>query len=440
MRGEVKFFELGNGIKVYYLKKDKLPIFYANILLNRGSIDESGKRGIHNFAFRLLMEGPEGKSPVDFSKELEGLGLRIKTRAGYSFSSFEIDGLSNFFEDALKKLEELVNRPAFREEDFKRLKDHYLTAVRLGFQDPEFVSSYFANLLYFKEVPQLAALPDFGFVKDVMSLTLEDVKNYYATTINNAASSIVVVSNLEVIGFKDKMERLKLPINSAKSKRSIEVPLLKFDKIYIVDMDIEQAHLKIINPAVKRDDPVYEAVKVANFIWGGSDFSSRLMKRVRVKEGLSYSISSVVNFGIPVDGDIIAPYSVISCETELAKCRKAFDAILEERSKVLREGFEKEELSHAIEFFRGSIPLLVESYAQLLSMLTEEIIYGLPYFHWEKELESIEKLNLDELNYGAQILLKFESPFVLIVGRAKKLKGLFKDFEIEVIDTRDFLR
>ena len=131
MKDEVKFFELENHIKVHYLKKDKLPIFYSNMLLHRGSIDESRKRGIHNFAFRLLMEGPEGKSPVDFSKELEKLGLRIKTRSGYSFTTFELDGLSNFFVDALIKLEELIRKPAFREEDFKRLKDQYFTAVKL---------------------------------------------------------------------------------------------------------------------------------------------------------------------------------------------------------------------------------------------------------------------------------------------------------------------
>jgi zinc protease len=204
-------------------------------------------------------------------------------------------------------------------------------------------------------------------------------------------------------------------------------------------MDIEQAYLKIINPAVKRNDPIYGAVKVANFIWGGSDFSSRLMKRVRVKEGLSYSVNSVVNFGIPLNGDIIAPYSVISCETELNKARKAFDAILEEKTKVLRDGFEKKELEHAIQFFKGSIPLLVESYAQLLSMITEEIIYGLPYFHWEEELRAIEKLTIDEVNKGAQVLLSFESPFVLIVGKAKKLKNQFKDFDIEIIEPEKYL-
>ena len=439
MKSEVKFFELKKGIKVHYVKKDKLPIFYANVLFNRGSIDEQDKRGIHNFTLRLLAEGPEGKSPVEISKELEKLGLRIKTRSGYSFTTFELDGLSDFFLDALIKLEELIRKPAFREEDFKRLKDQYFTAVKLGFQDPEFVSSYFSNMFYFKDVPPLSALPDFGFVRDVLSLTLEDVKNYYTSLYDNSNFSVVIVSDLEISEFKEKIENLNLPLGQRWSSRSIEVPEFKFDKVYIVNMDIEQAHLKIINPAVKRNDPIYGAIKVANFIWGGSDFSSRLMKRVRVKEGLSYSVNSVVNFGIPLNGDIIAPYSVISCETELNKARKAFDAILEEKTKVLRDGFEKEELEHAIQFFKGSIPLLVESYAQLLSMITEEIIYGLPYFHWEEELRAIEKLTIDEVNKGAQVLLSFESPFVLIVGRAKKLKNQFKDFDIEVIEPEKYL-
>ena len=440
MESEVKFFELKNGIKVHYVKKDKLPIFYANVLFNRGSIDEQDKRGIHNFTLRLLAEGPEGKSPVEFSKELEKLGLRIKTRSGYSFTTFELDGLSDFFLDALIKLEELIRKPAFREEDFKRLKDQYFTAVKLGFQDPEFVSSYFSNMFYFKDVPPLSALPDFGFVRDVLGLTLEDVKNYYTSLYDNSNFSVIIVSNLEISEFKEKIENLNLPLGQKSSRRFIEVPEFKFDKVYIVNMDIEQAHLKIVNPAVKRNDPIYGAVKVANFIWGGSDFSSRLMKRVRVKEGLSYSVNSVVNFGIPLNGDIIAPYSVISCETELNKARKAFDAILEEKAKVLRDGFEKEELEHAIQFFKGSIPLLVESYAQLLSMITEEIIYGLPYFHWKKEIAEIENLNLELVNEAARRFLSFKKPFILIVGKASKLKKQFEDFYTEIVEPEDYIR
>ncbi len=435
----VKVLRLSENFEVIYLKREKLPIFYANLLLNKGSVDETGKRGVHNFTLNLMIQGPKDKTPVEFSQEMEGLGLRLRSRSGYTITLLEIDGLSEKFREGLQMVKEILESPAFRSDDFKRLRDQYLTAVFLGFQDPEFIANYFSHLFYFNDAPRLSPSPELGIVKDVLRLKLDEVKSYYDFLRQGLKYTLVVVSNLDIESFADKINVFEDRVEKTYQRPELKFDYKGFEKVYIVDMDIEDAHLRIMHPTVHRKHPLYYAVKVANYIWGGSDFSSRLMKRVRVKEGLSYSVSSTVNFGIPVNGDLIAPYLTVSCETDSEKMRKAYDFIMEEARKVLNEGFYEEELEDAKKFFKGSIPLRVESYAQILTTLTEEVVYGLPFFHWEKEVESVQKLTLEDVNVGALKLLNFEKPFLLIVGKSKELSKQFKDFEQEVIKPHKFL-
>ncbi len=440
MDNRVFKLKISDNFEVYYLRREKFPIFYTNLLIDKGSVHEKGKRGIHNFTLKLINEGPVGKSPVDFSQELERMGLRLKVRSGYSISTFESDGLSDFFSDSITKLSEIMTAPAFRGEDFKRLKDQYVTAIQLGFQDPEFIASYFSNYFYFQNVPELRALPDFGLIPDVLSLELNEIKDFYAGLLGKTRIRVVVVSNL------DLQERIQ-DFEVLKDVRSAEFTLVnlwesypKFDKIYFVDMDIEQAHIRVIAPSIPRSHPSYQHLKVANFIFGGSDLSSRLMKRLRVKEALTYSASSSINVGIPLNGNIVGAYKVIACETNKRNVRRAFDLIFDELSKVHEEGFSEEELQDAVSFFKGNTPLKMESYAQLLSMITEEVIYELPYFHFEEEVNEIKGIKIQELNDVALRFFNFDHPFILIVGKASTLKEYFTDLEAEFIDPMEYIK
>jgi zinc protease len=434
MDKKVGYFKIADHIEVYYLVRDKLPIFYANLLHYRGTIDELGfKRGIHSFVLRMLLEGPKGKSPAEFSRELEQKGLRIKTRAGYAISSFEIDGLSDYFFDSIKESKEIITNPAFREEDFQRLLEQYRASVLLGFQDPEFVTTYFSTYLFFRDFEALRTLPDFGLIPDVFKLSFDELKNYYSSVFKRASLKLVVVSNIDLSKKIKELEVLS-EISPGEKRNEIKGNVGQFKKAYIVDMKIEQAHLKLMVPTIDRRHQDYQALRIANFIIGGSDLSSRLMKRLRVREGLTYGVSSVYNPGIPVDGQIVGANISIQCETEMRKSRKALELIYDELAEIREKGFSEEELADAKSFYKGSLPLRVESYAQVLSMLTEEIVFGLPFFHWEEELKDVENLKLEEINQAAFSYFNFDSPFILLVGNASKLEREFKDMEIEVID------
>ena len=66
--------------------------------------------------------------------------------------------------------------------------------------------------------------------------------------------------------------------------------------------DSSQTHINIYIPAIKREDEDFYNILVANHIFGGSGFGSRLMREIREKRGFAYSIYSYLSmyndFGI----------------------------------------------------------------------------------------------------------------------------------------------
>ncbi|HLU00035.1 MAG TPA: pitrilysin family protein [Burkholderiaceae bacterium] len=94
---------------------------------------------------------------------------------------------------------------------------------------------------------------------------------------------------------------------------------------------------------LKDDDPRYPALMLANFLLGGSE-TSRLWTRVRVEEGLSYSVYSSVEISSYEPSGSWSLYAIHAPENS----RKLERIINEELKRVLENGFTEEEVNEGI--------------------------------------------------------------------------------------------
>jgi zinc protease len=94
---------------------------------------------------------------------------------------------------------------------------------------------------------------------------------------------------------------------------------------------------------LRDDDPDYPALVLGNYMLGGGVMNSRLMTRIRQKEGLSYGVGSSLNAS-PLDknGQFIA--NAIYAPQNAAKLEAAFK---EEIARALKDGFTAEEVATA---------------------------------------------------------------------------------------------
>jgi len=102
---------------------------------------------------------------------------------------------------------------------------------------------------------------------------------------------------------------------------------------------------------LKRQDPDYEACLVANAALGQSSLSSRLGKRVRDTEGLTYSIYSRFTMTDFLDGIWLADVAV--APSNLGKAMKSTREVIEGYCK---NGITEEEVLVQKSFLRGQLP------------------------------------------------------------------------------------
>jgi len=90
------------------------------------------------------------------------------------------------------------------------------------------------------------------------------------------------------------------------------------------------------------DDPDFAAMVLANYMFGGSG-SSRLFKRIRDKEGLSYGIGSQFEAPTKDDGGSFGVFA-IAAPQNTPKVEASFK---DELARTLKEGFTADEVAAA---------------------------------------------------------------------------------------------
>ena len=144
-------------------------------------------------------------------------------------------------------------------------------------------------------------------------------------------------------------------------------------------------------PALKRGDPDFFPLVVGNYTLGGGGFVSRLMKEVRDKRGLAYSVSS---YFMPLA--YLGPFQ-LGMQTKKAQAKEALTVSRQVLAEFLANGPTDTELQAAKQNLIGSFPLRLDSNRKLLDNVALIGFYRLPLDYLDTYQANIEKVTLDEI-------------------------------------------
>ena len=197
-------------------------------------------------------------------------------------------------------------------------------------------------------------------------------------------------------------------------------------KAKVVQMpEVNQAYILLGHPVpFHRGSPDYTPARVANYILGGSGFSSRIVKEVRVKHGYAYSTYSYFIGGFGWDESPITGFLQAGVETKLATGNDAVKLIRQLMREAKEKGFTEEELEAAKSYYRGSIARSAETYRQIAGLIITQADFGLPDLFWIKEIERIQKMSLEEVNSGARFYQPDDLVIAVVADTTFKLEGV----------------
>ena len=173
-----------------------------------------------------------------------------------------------------------------------------------------------------------------------------------------------------------------------------------------------------MNINMRDTDPDYPALVVANYLFGEGGLHSRLMDRVRQKDGLSYNNQSSLQIGaLDPDGRFVI--SAIAAPQNLTRLDSA---IKEELTRAVKEGFTAEEIARAKS---GILQQRLQTRAQDANVAGgwTSFLYLNRTWAWSKQLEDkITALTPAQVNAAFRKAIDPAKLTVIIAGDHAKMK------------------
>jgi zinc protease len=320
-------------------KKTRGETVHVRMSFNRGDeATRTNRNDLWNLANGALTLGTTKYSRSQLTDELQ----KRKLRGG--ITSFETQR-ENLIA-AIELAAHVMREPSFPESELELRRRDALASLEFSKSDPNALAGERLSR-HFNAYP--AGHPFYAASREeteqfIRNYKRDDVAKTYADFVGASNGEIAIVGDFDpaavLSAIKKEFADWKSKAPYARIPRRLAQPAAINE--WIDTPDKENATL-LMNTAfaLKRDDADYPALWVANEIIGAGGLDSRLMARVRGKEGLTYGIQSTFSVGVfePVASwgvsGIAAPQNVAQVER----------AVLEEINSARDKGFSAEEVA-----------------------------------------------------------------------------------------------
>lgn len=407
---------LDNGIKVIAIRKTKLPIFQLEMEIEGGSVlDPAGKEGLASITGDMLDEGAGGLSSEKIAEAFESMGGRFYINVGKTSTRASLKCLSPDADILMAVMAKIVASPDFKKDDFAKLKKRTVSSIYSSKSDPNTVSDWCFDEAIYQGHP--LAHPVVGYDSTVSKISLDDVKGFYRDWYCPARATVVVVSDMEP---RDAIALVEKHLGGWKNQgKPLPVlpplPQIEGRRVKVVRMpEITQCYISFGARGIKRTSPDYNALRTANYILGGSGFSSKITKKIRVELGFAYSVFGHYSSGFAFGDSVYPGIYYAGLETKLSSGNQAIAELLSLIRDARDNGFTTEDLEAAKKYYRGSIARSSETYGQVAGLVMYGKEFGLPELYWIEDIIAVSNLSLDQVNAAAKTNFDPDN-FVLVV-------------------------
>jgi zinc protease len=139
-----------------------------------------------------------------------------------------------------------------------------------------------------------------------MKLTAGDVRNFYKAHYGPRGAVLVITGKFDEARVSAALEKIFSGWKAQKPAPAYADAQPLGPAIYFFPKNVTQVFIRMGLPGLRRHDPRDIPLQVANYVLGGSGFTSRLMREIRSNRGLAYFVDS---YFLPYN--ITGPFQVV---------------------------------------------------------------------------------------------------------------------------------
>lgn len=428
-----------NGIEVVYIEDNRFPTYDLTIYFADGALSEQkGQAGLSVHSFNLMDSGTDKLSQKEILEELEFLGTDFGADVTHEYTTLNVSGLTKDLKTSMTQICSLMRSATYPEAVIKKELELERTGLQSMVASPQALSERVFREISMSNTPY--SYPVAGKMADLKALNstaLRNQLNYFLDTVKK---------RIYVTGPKSVLSLEKILANECQLKgspsdfvRTVEAPKKRVNKtefVFVPVPDANQVQLRI-GRFLNYDETSERNLDAlaSDFLGGG--FTSRLMREVRVKRGLTYSIGSFISSQKQYGR------SGISTFTKNQTIDRLIEVIDEAVTKISKDGITEADLARSTDGMIGAYPFKFENNHAFLAQLLLLDHIGRPYSDLFDFKDSVAKYSAKDVAARIEKVFSMKRQVIFVLGDKSiepKLRALTKKYgPLKVVDYKPYL-
>jgi zinc protease len=414
---------LPNGLRVIVTRQTAIPkVSVLLSVLSGYSSDPADQTGLAALTAGLIQEGTRTKNSRQIRRDAFGMGGSITAAASQDFTTVSARGLAEYAPRLIDLVADVAMNPTFPEDELAILKQQHLQGVQQQKASPQALANRMFRQVLFGDHPYARTS------ETEASLQLLDRPKIVAFHSahyrpNNALLLIVgAVDPDATISAVEKAFSGWARADVPKPSFTAAPPLSGRHVYFVQRPNSVQSSISLGNVAVKRSDPRWYELTLANTVYGGA-FNSRIVRNIREEKGYTYSPASILT------GFADAGFYRFAADVRNEVTGATLTEVFKEIDKLRAEGSSGTELQGAKSYVRGIFPIQTATQGGLAQVLNTVYVFGLPKDYPETFVGKISALGPEQVKSGAGILLGSENSVIVVVGDYAKVKDQLSSYK-----------
>jgi predicted Zn-dependent peptidase len=421
---------LPNGLRVIVTRQTAIPKVSITLTVLSGySSDPADVTGLASMTSELIQEGTKTRSSREIRRDVFGMGGSLSATASQDYSSVSARGLAEFAPRLLALIADVAMNPTLPEDEFAILKQQHLQNVAQQQASPQFLSNREFRLALFGRHPY-ARTSETQASLDAMDRA--KVAAFHSTHYRPNNAFLLIVGAIDPDAMMTAAEKAfggwargEVPAPAFAAPPALDGRRV----IFVQRPNSIQSSISVGNMAIKRSDPRWFDLTLANTIYGGA-FNSRIVRNIREEKGYTYSPQSTLTafanagfyrFAADVRNEVTGP---------------TLTEVFKEIDKMRADGSDGAELQGAKSYLRGLFAIQTSTQIGLAASLNNVYVFDLPKDYPETFRAKVTAVTPADVKTASATLLGSANSVVVIVGDYAKVKDQLAAFkDITFLDT-----
>src|SRR5690349_4227032 len=382
---------LANGLSVVVVEDHRLPLVNYRLAFRVGTaFDPPQVPGLTDLLAGLLPEGTESRSSREIAEEVARMGASLSAGANSDYTIVAASALSNFNEQILDLMAEVVLQPSFPENEVELAKQNTKESLRQQRAQPSFLASEMVSRVLFGDHPYAIVAPT---PESIDRSSRDEFVKFHRTNFvpNNAV--FIVVGDVKYEQIIQKLESLfsrwergadlvtNFPAPPVRNKRTG----------YLVDRrGSAQSNIVIANSGIVRTSPDYFPMLLMHTVLG-ANASSRLFMKLREDKGYTYGAYS------NLDARRTAGTFRATAEVRTPVTGDSLKEFFYELNRIRTDLVSDKEIGDAKSYLTGVFPIRLETQEGLTDQLVQIKMLNLPDNYLQHYRDRVQAVTAAEI-------------------------------------------